>query len=456
MKLFIRLAILASAAILPAACISERNPGAREEFRELIGQSNDCMQQQDIDGAMEKAIGALELADANHMEECIAEAMNSIAAIDLATSRDDHAWEYASKAEALCREQGFSRDLAKALLIKARICIYASISPDNNRDDEALPYLEEALKITQAIGDIPLQIDAYYSYSQVYVNKNRWNSVLDAGLYGLAEKNLSEGEALASSNGLSDLTVKGMLFRMRLFRQAARYEEAIEYCNEVLKASKEDDYLLLYQVYDQLTPIYYLLEDHDKVIDCHTRTVEYLQRYINQKADDKLQEMETKYEAALKEQTIKKNKYLISSLLMALILLVGAVVFLLHLRSSVKARNAELEDKGKAKDEVISFLADDLDIKELEDNKEPMADAVADYVGSVIARKDKKAKDLGLTKRELEIIRLSAEGKSASEIASQLSISPRTVDNHKYNIFSKLGVSSTSEMTAKARKHKII
>jgi DNA-binding NarL/FixJ family response regulator len=60
-----------------------------------------------------------------------------------------------------------------------------------------------------------------------------------------------------------------------------------------------------------------------------------------------------------------------------------------------------------------------------------------------------KASDIikeSLTPRELEIIKLSAAGKSAREIATELCISKRTVEAHKERIFSKLDVKSTTEM----------
>lgn len=52
----------------------------------------------------------------------------------------------------------------------------------------------------------------------------------------------------------------------------------------------------------------------------------------------------------------------------------------------------------------------------------------------------------GLTSRELEIIRLCAAGKSASEIAKALFISKRTVESHKDRIFNKLNLKSTAEI----------
>jgi DNA-binding CsgD family transcriptional regulator len=48
--------------------------------------------------------------------------------------------------------------------------------------------------------------------------------------------------------------------------------------------------------------------------------------------------------------------------------------------------------------------------------------------------------DLGLTAREVEIVRLIAEGYTAKEIAETLCISPKTVDAHRGHILRKLGV----------------
>jgi two-component system response regulator NreC len=45
-----------------------------------------------------------------------------------------------------------------------------------------------------------------------------------------------------------------------------------------------------------------------------------------------------------------------------------------------------------------------------------------------------------LTVREIEIIRLIAEGLSNSEIAEKLVRSPRTIDTHRTNIMKKINV----------------
>ena len=46
---------------------------------------------------------------------------------------------------------------------------------------------------------------------------------------------------------------------------------------------------------------------------------------------------------------------------------------------------------------------------------------------------------VSLSSREIEIIGLVAEGLTNQEIAAQLTISKRTVDNHVSNVFTKTG-----------------
>src|SRR5205823_4879109 len=62
----------------------------------------------------------------------------------------------------------------------------------------------------------------------------------------------------------------------------------------------------------------------------------------------------------------------------------------------------------------------------------------------------------GLSKRELEVLRLVATGKSNREIASTLVISVHTVARHLQNIYAKLGLSSRSAATAFAFEHELV
>ena len=55
-----------------------------------------------------------------------------------------------------------------------------------------------------------------------------------------------------------------------------------------------------------------------------------------------------------------------------------------------------------------------------------------------------------LSERELEVLRLLAEGLHNRELAARLGISPRTVDRHCDNIYAKLGVGSRTEAVVRA------
>ncbi len=57
-----------------------------------------------------------------------------------------------------------------------------------------------------------------------------------------------------------------------------------------------------------------------------------------------------------------------------------------------------------------------------------------------------------ITERELEVLKLAAQGKSNREIALELSISVRTVQTHLGNIFNKIDVGSRTEAVVCALK----
>jgi two-component system, NarL family, response regulator LiaR len=64
--------------------------------------------------------------------------------------------------------------------------------------------------------------------------------------------------------------------------------------------------------------------------------------------------------------------------------------------------------------------------------------------------------ELGISPRELEILKMIAEGLSNQEIAGQLFISLSTVKTHVSNLFSKLNVKRRTQAIETARSMKIL
>lgn len=59
---------------------------------------------------------------------------------------------------------------------------------------------------------------------------------------------------------------------------------------------------------------------------------------------------------------------------------------------------------------------------------------------------------LGISERELEVLRLLAAGQSNKEIANRLAVSPNTVKTHIANLFAKLEVRRRTEAIVRARE----
>lgn len=66
--------------------------------------------------------------------------------------------------------------------------------------------------------------------------------------------------------------------------------------------------------------------------------------------------------------------------------------------------------------------------------------------GERLHRRDADATSPRLTPTELQVARLVGQGLATRDVAAQLFVSPRTVDFHLRNVFTKLGVTSRAEL----------
>jgi DNA-binding NarL/FixJ family response regulator len=62
----------------------------------------------------------------------------------------------------------------------------------------------------------------------------------------------------------------------------------------------------------------------------------------------------------------------------------------------------------------------------------------------------------GLTTREMEVLRLLAQGLTSAQIAEHLILSVLTINTHVRSIYSKLGVTSRSAATRYAMEHHLV
>ena len=82
-----------------------------------------------------------------------------------------------------------------------------------------------------------------------------------------------------------------------------------------------------------------------------------------------------------------------------------------------------------------------------------MVKAVAEAAGQTPPR---MAQTVGLTDREVQVVRLLASGLLTKQIARELEISPKTVDRHIQNSYRKMGVSSRAAATLFAAENGLI
>ena len=101
------------------------------------------------------------------------------------------------------------------------------------------------------------------------------------------------------------------------------------------------------------------------------------------------------------------------------------------------------------KQEPFSRLTDALDVVKAGGsyfNANTLA-SISSYLKAVENEEKPKSVMSALSPREKQVFVRLADGKPIKRIASELSISPKTVEAHKYHIMAKLGVKTTTEMT---------
>src|SRR5207247_3097238 len=71
---------------------------------------------------------------------------------------------------------------------------------------------------------------------------------------------------------------------------------------------------------------------------------------------------------------------------------------------------------------------------------------LGDLISALLATGPQNCRTATLTPRQIEILRLLAEGRTMKEIGEMLNITRRTTESHKYEIMRNLGLKTTAEL----------
>jgi DNA-binding NarL/FixJ family response regulator len=125
-----------------------------------------------------------------------------------------------------------------------------------------------------------------------------------------------------------------------------------------------------------------------------------------------------------------------------------------YVRQALQAGVSGYLSKDSIKEELIEA------VRRVHSGERYLSSSISSLVVDDYYRKVRQ-KDLNrsvpiLTKREVEILQLIAEGYSSKQIAERLYLSVRTVDFHRKNIIQKLDIRDVAGLTRFAIKHRLV
>lgn len=81
---------------------------------------------------------------------------------------------------------------------------------------------------------------------------------------------------------------------------------------------------------------------------------------------------------------------------------------------------------------------------------------IKQYINAQKTPKADKAEEIRITQREKDVLKLILEGNTTLEICEKLFVSKNTIDSHRKNLLSKLGVKNTAELVKLAIERQLI
>ena len=306
-----------------------------------------------------------------------------------------------------------------------------------NRSDEAIPFYERSLKIAQEFNDKTKQANAHNNLAALYH--------LDPDLHSLSEEHYRKSIELKTEMGDKAGLYNSYGNLAELLADNERFSEALELI-EKAEVLHEDigQNLFTSAVTRMKSHVLNKLGRHDEAYEALESAYLVRDDEMSRDRNNKIAELETKFETAQKEAQIEKlelegdlkdanlarsrNAQYAIGIGSGMSIILIAIFFILRnkkLRAEREAQELQVEALKKRFMELHSSPAELAVALEFDDLNEKL--------------------NTPLTEREFDALKLSIEGKSNNEISEALFISVSTVKFHLRNTYSKMGVGNRKE-----------
>ncbi|MEQ6167287.1 tetratricopeptide repeat protein [Ekhidna sp. MALMAid0563] len=303
------------------------------------------------------------------------------------------------------------------------------------RHEEAIPYYERSLAIAIEFNDKTKEANAHNNLAAVYHD--------NPDMIGLAgehyQKSIGLKKEMGDKAGLANSYSNYAKWMMDTGKptEAIKYIQLSEELNEELGKNLYSSKISRFKA-----DIYKQLGNYDEAFKALNLAYNLREEELSEDLNNRIADLEVKFETTRKEAEIERlsleaeiQKAEIQNT--QIIILVGgssAILIVILLLLYYRQRTRKLKAEQEAQDLQIEALQKrllDLNISP----SEPKVD---------VDQLNKKI-HTPLSDREFEVLRLTLDGKSNSEIADQLFVSVSTVKFHLRNTYGKLGVNNRKE-----------
>jgi DNA-binding NarL/FixJ family response regulator len=95
-------------------------------------------------------------------------------------------------------------------------------------------------------------------------------------------------------------------------------------------------------------------------------------------------------------------------------------------------------------------------IRSISGKKKYITASLADSLADAVSNSNKDPLHNNLSDREFQVMCMLANGKTVSEIAKELNLSPKTISTHRTRLMRKMNMKKNSQLNRYAREHELI